>query len=44
MKAPRDIKNIVKSLEVIGCIDGAGNLSQCVKIPEVLFTYISGRY
>jgi hypothetical protein len=42
--APRDIKNIVRGLEVIGCIDGSGNLSQCVKIPEVLFIYVSGRY
>lgn len=42
--APKNIKNIVKSLEVVGCVDGAGNLSQCVKIPEVLFIYISGRY
>lgn len=42
--APRDIKNIVNSLEIIGCIDGSGNLSQCVRIPEVLFVYVSGRY
>jgi hypothetical protein len=42
--APRDIKNIVRGLEVMGCIDGSGNLSQCVKIPEVLFIYVSGRY
>jgi hypothetical protein len=42
--APRDIKNIVRGLEVIGCIDVSGNLSQCVKIPEVLFIYVSGRY
>lgn len=42
--ASREIKNIVNSLEIIGCVDGAGNLSQCVRIPEVLFVYISGRY
>jgi hypothetical protein len=42
--APRDIKNIVNSIEIVGCIDGSGNLSQCVRIPEVLFIYISGRY
>lgn len=40
----REIKNIVKGLEVLGCVDGSGNLSQCVRIPEVLFVYISGRY
>ena len=42
--ASREIKNIVKGLEVLGCVDGSGNLSQCVRIPEVLFVYISGRY
>ena len=42
--ASRDIKNIVKGLEVIGCTDKNGNMTQCVKIPEVLFVYISGRY
>jgi hypothetical protein len=42
--ASRDIKNIVKGLEVIGCTDKNGNMTQCVRIPEVLFVYISGRY
>lgn len=42
--ASRDIKNVVKGLEVIGCTDKNGNMTQCVKIPEVLFVYISGRY
>jgi hypothetical protein len=42
--ASRDIKNIVKGLEVIGCTDKNGNMSQCVRLPEVLFVYISGRY
>ncbi len=42
--ANRDIKSIVKSLEVVGCTDGNGNMTQCVRIPEVLFVYISGRY
>lgn len=42
--APKNIKNIVNSLEVIGCVDGTGNLNQCVRIPEVLFIYINGRY
>lgn len=42
--ASRDIKNLVKGLEVIGCTDKNGNMTQCVKIPEVLFVYISGRY
>ena len=42
--ANRDIKNIVRGLEVFGCTDNKGNMSQCVRIPEVLFVYISGRY
>jgi len=42
--ASRDIKNLVKGLEVIGCTDRYGNMTQCVRIPEVLFEYISGRY
>ena len=42
--ANRDIKNIVKGLEIIGCTDRNGNMTQCVRIPEVLFVYISGRY
>lgn len=42
--APRNIKNVVKGLEVIGCTDRNGNMTQCVRIPEVLFVYISGRY
>jgi hypothetical protein len=44
VKAPREIKNIVKSLEVVGCTDSNGNSTQCVRIPEVLFVYINGRY
>lgn len=44
INAPRNIKNIVRSLEIIGCYDQNGNRSQCVRIPEVLFIYISGRY
>tara|TARA_R110000822_G_scaffold21336_3_gene67677 strand:- start:1467 stop:1703 length:237 start_codon:yes stop_codon:yes gene_type:complete len=42
--ANRDIRNIVRSLEVIGCNDSKGNLTHCVRVPEVLFVYISGRY
>jgi hypothetical protein len=42
--ASREIKNIVNSLEIVGCVDVSGNLSQCVRIPEVLFVYVSGRY
>jgi hypothetical protein len=43
-KSPSELKRIVYNLEVIDCVDGSGNLSECVKLPEVLFTYINGRY
>lgn len=43
-KSPSQLKRIVYNLEIIDCIDGNGDLKECVKIPEVLFTYISGRY
>ena len=43
-KSPPELKRIVYNLEVIDCVDGSGNLSDCVKLPEVLFTYINGRY
>jgi hypothetical protein len=42
--APREIRNIVKSLQIVGCNDNNGNFTQCVRIPEFLFVYISGRY
>ena len=42
--SPLELKRIVYSLDTIDCVDGNGNLRECVKIPEVLFTYISGRY
>ena len=42
--APSNIKNIVRGLEVIGCTDRDGNSTQCVRIPEVLLVYITGRY
>jgi hypothetical protein len=43
-KSPLELKRIVYNLDIIDCIDGNGDLKECVKIPEVLFTYISGRH
>ena len=42
--ADRNIKNIVRGLEIVGCTDTNGNKTQCVRIPEILFVYISGKY
>jgi hypothetical protein len=42
--APSNIKNIVRGLEILGCTDRDGNTTQCVRIPEIIFVYISGRY
>ena len=39
--APRELKRIVNNLQPFNCGD---NLGECVTIPEVLFTYIKGRY
>jgi len=43
-RSPSELKRIVNNLEVIECTDGNGDLMECVKISEVLFTYINGRY
>jgi hypothetical protein len=43
-KSPLELKRIVNNLDIIDCIDRNGDLKECVNIPEVLFTYISGRY
>lgn len=40
----RNIKRIVKNLDVIKCLDKNNNPTECVRIPEVLFVYINGRY
>ena len=40
----RNIKRIVKNLDVIKCLDKNNNPTGCVRIPEVLFVYINGRY
>ena len=42
--APSNIKNIVRGLEILGSTDRDGNTTQCVRIPEIIFVYISGRY
>lgn len=42
--ADRNIKRIAKNLDVIKCLDKNNNSTECVRIPEVLFVYINGRY
>ena len=42
--ADRFIKDIVRNLNVVPCSDRYGNTTECVRIPEVLFVYITGRY
>lgn len=41
---PYNIRVLVKDLEKIDCVDKNGNRHICVKIPEVMYHYISGRY
>ena len=43
-KSPPVLKQIVYNLDVIECVDDNGVPKECVRIPEVLFTYINGRY
>ena len=42
--APRNLKEIVYNLKEIDCLDSKGELKICVKIPEILHVYITGRY
>jgi len=42
--APRNIKDVVRNLKTIDCIDSNNNKKECVRIPEVLYIYISGKY
>lgn len=42
--APRDIRHIGNNLQEIDCVDKDGKKNICVRIPEVIFTYIKGRY
>lgn len=42
--APRNLKEIVYNLKEIECLDNKGELNICVKIPEILHVYITGRY
>lgn len=42
--APKHIKEIGYNLEEIECLDKRGDLKICVKIPEFLHVYITGRY
>jgi hypothetical protein len=37
------IKDIVRNLNVVPCSDRYGNISECVRIPEVVFVHIKGR-
>lgn len=42
--APSDIKRIAKKLEDIPCENDKGEKTTCVKIPEIIHVYLTGRY
>ena len=42
--APFSVKKYLNQLEEIDCMDKDGKPDKCVRIPEVLFTYINGKY
>lgn len=43
-KAPYELKLMANRLPEYDCVDKNGNLNICVKIPEVIFVYIKGKY
>jgi hypothetical protein len=43
-KGPFELRKYAKDLPIIPCTDGQGNEMECTKIPEVIYTYFSGRY
>jgi hypothetical protein len=42
--APSELKRIVSTLNAIPCVNDRGEKKMCVKIPEVIYVYITGRY
>lgn len=42
--APTELKRIAKKLEPFPCINDKGEKNMCVRIPEVLHVYFTGRY
>lgn len=43
-KAPKELKPILKKLEDIPCVNPNGEPTTCVKIPEIVHVYLTGRY
>ena len=44
IKLPYNIRILVNKLKKIECLDNNGKKHICVKIPEVMYYYISGKY
>ena len=42
--SPPDLRSIVRKLPIIPCEDGNGNQKNCIKIPEVIYVYLTSRY
>lgn len=42
--APYEIKKIVRKLTPVPCVNDTGVKNTCVRIPEVVYVYITGRY
>jgi hypothetical protein len=43
-KGPRELKSITSKLQGIPCVDRNGKETVCVKIPEIIYVYLTGRY
>jgi len=42
--APYEIKQYVRNLKKISCVNDVGEKGVCVKVPEVLYVYLQGKY
>lgn len=43
-RAPFSVKKYLNQLEEIDCMDGNGKPHKCVRIPQVIYVYLQGKY
>jgi len=43
-QGPRELKQFIKDLPHIDCVDGSGNPHTCTKVPEVVYVFLQGMY
>lgn len=42
--APQPLIDYAKSLKSVQCFDTEGNEYRCIKIPQIIYVYITGNY